>query len=96
MAETPETVETAAILINGEIITAPRPARHHQLLELHWAAAKGKEGTPRHQLVPPSAQGFVTSTGRFVSREEAALIAVAAGQITAPQWGSRLFSEDLW
>ena len=40
------------------------------------------------------AQGFYTSKGRFVGREEAAKIAYAAGQIFSPT--NRLFSEDLY
>lgn len=39
-------------------------------------------------------QGFFTSHGRYVDREEAAAIAVAAGQVD-PQV-KILFSEDLW
>ena len=39
-------------------------------------------------------QGFITSHGRFVTREEAALIAYNAGQIREQvKW---LFSEDLY
>lgn len=38
--------------------------------------------------------GFMTSTGRYVSREEAAEIAFAAGQTNEKK--SRLFSEDLY
>lgn len=38
-------------------------------------------------------QGFITSEGNFVSREEAAKIATAAGQVSNINF---LFSEDLW
>lgn len=68
------------------IVTSPPPARHHTLL----LAA---------QSVGPYDQGFLTSTGRFVGREEALLVAMASGQpmIDHPSrhalW---LFSEDLW
>lgn len=43
------------------------------------------------------AQGFVTDDGRFVSREEALPIAIAAGQVKEGQTchKDRLFSEDL-
>ena len=46
----------------------------------------------------PLEQGFVTSDGRFVDREEAWRIAVDAGQVTEVAQTSRreLFSEDLW
>lgn len=42
----------------------------------------------------PFDQGFYTSYGRFVSREEAAKIAFECGQIE--QETNRLFSEDLY
>ena len=41
-----------------------------------------------------AAQGFFTSKGRFVSREEAAIIAFNCGQI--PKQVTCLFSEDLY
>lgn len=39
-------------------------------------------------------QGFVTNTGRFVERDEAAEIAFKAGQVKKQH--SKLFSEDLY
>lgn len=42
----------------------------------------------------PKNQGFYTSFGRFVSREEAAEIAYNVGQIEEKK--NRLFSEDLY
>lgn len=39
-------------------------------------------------------QGFVTVTGRFVDRKEAAKIAYDCGQIDIQK--KELFSEDLW
>ncbi len=41
-------------------------------------------------------QGFLTSRGRFVRREEAYSLAQAAGQIPDQQPIGRLFSEDLY
>ena len=41
-------------------------------------------------------QGFYTSWGRFVSREEALQIAKEAGQVSEDIDDSRLFSEDLY
>lgn len=41
-------------------------------------------------------QGFVTTSGRFVSREEARDIAIAAGQVTTTLHRTQLFSEDLY
>ena len=57
-------------------------------------AARAGEATP----IGLSQQGFVTSTGRFVSRCEAWDIAVAAGQYVgdrAPLVRLALYSEDI-
>lgn len=72
----------------GVVHSAPPPARHHTIIHA------------MHRLRPEpflGEQGFITSTGRWVDRQQAMGIAVAAGQVppekvTAP----RLFSEDLW
>ncbi|CAN7302977.1 hypothetical protein LJR164_001579 [Phenylobacterium sp. LjRoot164] len=66
------------------IVSAPPPARHHNLFALAGS---------------PDESGFLTSAGRFVGREEALLIARASGQpmIEHPARHERLlFSEDLW
>ena len=46
----------------------------------------------------PHHQGFLTSTGRFVTREEALVIALENDQVIdkAQIRGNRLFSEDLY
>jgi hypothetical protein len=66
------------------IVSAPPPARHHNL----------------YALAPhPDESGFLTSTGRFVNREEGLRIALSSGQpmIDHPSRNDRwLFSEDLW
>lgn len=41
-------------------------------------------------------QGFMTSLGRFVDREEAAKIAIECGQIKELNWGNSLYSEDIF
>lgn len=71
------------------------------------AAVKSKNGRiytgQRHQdiyrimpdgTIKDSTDGFITSDGRFVTREEAAKIALACGQITEEK--SQLISEDLY
>lgn len=66
------------------IVSAPPPARHHNLFALAGS---------------PDESGFLTSTGRFVGREEALKLAVTAGQplIDHPSRHEHLlFSEDLW
>jgi hypothetical protein len=50
-------------------------------------------------VITQDSQGFVTSTGRFVDRATAYVIAKGAGQIIRPATGyqgTNLFSEDLW
>jgi hypothetical protein len=68
-------------------ITAPPPARHHNLFVAY------------DHLGSPDEQGFITSTGRFVGREEGLKIALTSGQpmIDHPSRSDHwLFSEDLW
>ena len=75
-------------------ISAPPPARHHSLLH----PVNSGRG-PRVKAVGPNDQGFLTSTGRYVGREEALQIALASGQpmIDHPsRHATQLFSEDLW
>lgn len=74
-------------------ISAPPPARHGTILHgfnaLDTMVAFGT----------PADQGFLTSAGRYVGREEALQIAVASGQpmIDHPsRHATQLFSEDLW
>ncbi len=75
----------AVRLPNACVISMPRPARHHHILNTHGGLA-GAE------------QGFLTSEGDFVDREEAFVIATAADQIVRRCGGDDgcLFSENLW
>lgn len=72
------------------VVSKPAPARHHHVIH-EVAVATGK---PVH----PLAQGFVTSTGRFVDRKEAMVIALTAGQLLDPSKMAlpQLYSEDVW
>jgi hypothetical protein len=74
------------------IISKPAPARHHHVI--HEVATA--TGEPVH----PLAQGFVTSTGRFVDRREGMTVALMAGQLLDPTKIAtsmpQLYSEDLW
>jgi hypothetical protein len=88
-----ERIETAALRIDGEVWTLPRPTRHHTLGQA-WSQAHYKDGKNAQLLKHDS--GFVTSEGRFVERVEAAAIAIAAGQIEKLNWPPNLYSEDLW
>jgi len=73
-------------------VVASAPARHHHVLHQLWR--------PGWRASPGAGQGFVTSTGRYVDREEAWEIAKAAGQLLAcaptDGRGGRLYSEDVW
>jgi len=88
-----ETIACAAIRCpHGRVFSLPQPARHHNVI-WHMVDEYGYRG---HE-VGPDYQGFVTSAGRYVDREEAWRIAKAAGQIKRVT-GSEgaLFSEDMW
>ena len=83
----PEAIATAAIRVDGEVWTLPRPARHDTVLWA-WIWAHRVDDIGMHE------QGFVTSRGRFVGRDEAGELALAAGQVDRA--GLHLCTEDLW
>jgi hypothetical protein len=85
-----ESIKQAAIQDrDGEVWTLPRPNRHHDIAHLMYQK--------RGPCSADEPQGFLTDNDRFVDRKEAALIAVASGQIDKPQYvDDELFSEDLW
>jgi hypothetical protein len=68
-----EKVKEAAILIEGHIFTG----------QMHGIAFnKARATMPNFEQVKDSIeQGFVTTTGRFVSREEAGVLADNSGQL---------------
>ena len=84
-----ERIVSAACVIYGAIVSLPPPARHHTIL------ARLADLRPDIVLGPKD-QGFLTSTGRYVGRVEAAEIAVSSGQVNELTAPPRLFSEDLW
>jgi hypothetical protein len=84
-----ESIVAAAIMSEtGLILTLPKPARHHTIINM------------AHELNYPKTcqryQGFITDTGRFVHRDEAAKLAVSNGQLKCVMIPDILFSEDLW
>jgi hypothetical protein len=81
----------AAIVVNGVVWSLPAPARHCHLIRA-WCDAHWTDGKPA--FIGSHEQGFVTSAGNFVTREEAAELAYCAGQITERK--PTLFSEDVW
>jgi hypothetical protein len=73
-------IKAAAIIINGKICTGRR----------HWEIIRDN---PTTEYITQDVQGFITDTGEFVGREEAAEIAFECGQIKEPK--KVLFSEDI-
>jgi hypothetical protein len=81
----PEMIVAAAIRWGRVVVMAERPGRHGDCI---WPM--------HHAKLDHSDHGFVTNRGRFVDREEAARIVVAAGQTTPREGMKHLFSEDVW
>ena len=94
-ANEPERITGVATRLDGledaTYLALPPPYRHHDLI---WRIKQLGLKDPG-----PHAQGFVTSWGRWVSREDACLIAKAVQQVSSPKRcdpQNQLFSEDLW
>jgi len=88
-----ETIEAVAIMYSdGRIETLQKPNRHHNIIKKVYTET-GEKCTS-HLCI----QGFLTNTGRFVSRAEARIIAIDSGQISPENTLHKveLFSEDLW
>ena len=83
-----EKIIAAAIMMN-EYFTAmvPNPGRHADVI--HELAKAGLK------IPIKGAQGFITSTGRFVNRLDAKEVAIKAGQVTQTEF-DELYSEDVW
>lgn len=82
-----ERIVAVAIIAHGRTYSLPSPYRHTDvILDMQ------SQG-----IYKSSEQGFLTSTGRFVDRSAAKLIARCAGQIKQPEpEGDKLYSEDIW
>jgi hypothetical protein len=82
-----EKIVSSAIIHRGVIYAGKR---HH-----HCIAAIKEEIGERTPGSDP--RGFLTDTGRFLNRVEAAKLALANGQVDKLHYSSTmLFSEDLW
>ena len=78
---------------DGEIYALPAPMRHHHIIHMMYDD-NGRNGEGGENC---DNQGFLTSYGRFVDRDEAGRIAIAAGQLPLVRdTEHHLFSEDLW
>ena len=86
-----EQIECVAIRrwTDSETWSLPRPARHGDVMHVVFDETGGLS-TAQFE------QGFLTTTGRFVNRQEAFVIAQEAGQLLEDDTGKTLFSEDVW
>lgn len=88
---TDEKIVAAAINYDGMIYSMPRPARHAHILNKMCDLALPPEFTELPY------QGFLTSAGRFVDRQEGLCIARRAGQLVRGlHMKDTLTSEDVW
>lgn len=76
---------------DGNVYSLLAPARHGAILRL-VAACYPEDQDATHKVE----QGFVTSSGSFVSRTTAKVIALQAEQIIGFRSTRELFSEDVW
>ena len=82
-------ISQVAVRFAGITYSLPAPNRHHHILRIIHA---------EHRKTWPNVQGFLDNRGKFLRRNAAARVALAAGQVldlTCVQ-PHRLFSEDLW
>ncbi len=85
---TQETIYAAAIRHKGRVCYMMPPKNWKDILDL----LELREGErPRWYLA-----GFVTNDGRYVDREEAAKIAIEAGQVEDVELDDVLLASDLW
>lgn len=66
-----------------------------QQLRAHWALRASLGDHDPYNVRLSDEEGFITSSGRFVTREEAHDIALASGQLHAALRNRRLLSSDL-
>lgn len=74
--------------LDGKVWSLPAPNRHYNVI--HMIYTETKQQVPRNW-----AQGFVTESGRFLTRRQARMVAQKTGQFTGEVRGT-LTSEDLW
>ena len=85
-----ETITGVAIEVDGKIYALPKPNRPHHLFSI-----VSEERGDRY--IAPESQGFITSVGRYVLREEALTIAKNANQLLERHFHqTQLFSESVW
>lgn len=87
-----ETIVGVASYAYGKLYQLPKPYRHHDLLDIMY-----KERGEVEQVAADE-EGFYTSLGRYVNREEGLVIAKQANQILAERHNhpTELYSESVW
>jgi hypothetical protein len=84
-------IATAIKTKDGQVLTLPRPARHHDII---------RYARDNQIDLFESIQGFIADHNHFVDRYTAYIIAAIANQVyvdaDTPLSGRMLFSEDLW
>ena len=94
-----EYVAVAAVRIRGVTISLPRPARHAQVLHTAEYLCLPNDSGIREDVITAE-QGFLTSTGRFVTRVEAKHIGFISKQPILRSLEklhpTEAFSEDFW
>lgn len=84
-----------AIRFNGVVWSLPRPYRHGHVQAIYALLWRPEMRQPRGGGDGDD-QGFLDEDGKFLTREEAEVVARASGQLTKPIIGGELTSEDLW
>ncbi len=85
---TSEKLKAAAIERNGKVWTGARS---------HWEIRMSLGDDDPRMSAPGDVEGFVTTSGRFIDRNEARQIGVASGQLS-PMWrdaARKLLSSDI-
>jgi len=70
--------------------------RHADIIHTVYILLGKRTCTNGADCTGESEQGFVTNKGRFVDRQEAMVIARAAGQVISDITSDTLYSEDLY
>ena len=87
-----EVIVGVACVLDGVVWAMPKPNRHHHVL--HMLDAAGLEAIRCYDIH----QGFITNKNRFLTRAEAAILAIQNGQANPDKMynKARCYSEDLW
>lgn len=78
-------INHVAVSVDGEIFKLPKPSLHTDIY-----ASFG------HLIGRDAIEGFVTDSGLFLNRKQAARHVIKTGQPTDSFDGATLFSQNLW